>query len=326
MSLILASRSYDRQIYNAIRKSISARALDFGPPPSVAPASPTPVRSGPQVSLASLSPQQAKAMGLLTSGTCGPNSSISPSSAALKSSLASRLRQKTDLLGSTLFNLTWKERDTPQQRSIPALRASVRRTSVSDFTGWPTPNLPTGGPNVKSTAKHTGGMDLDGAVTLAGWPTPTLPSGGQTPPEGTSATGMTPDGRKVQVTLKDVANLASWPTTRSSDAEKNVRTLEGSLSEIDRKGSPQDLCMAFCADGPARLTASGHLVTGYSAETVSGDQLNPDHSRWLMACPVQWAQAAPNYDDWQRWQDLMRSLSPEQKNIALGRSAPTATQ
>lgn len=31
------------------------------------------------------------------------------------------------------------------------------------------------------------------------------------------ATGQAPDGRKVQVTLKDVAALAAWPTCRTSD-------------------------------------------------------------------------------------------------------------
>jgi hypothetical protein len=29
---------------------------------------------------------------------------------------------------------------------------------------WPTPNLPSGGPNTKSTASHTGGMDLEGRI------------------------------------------------------------------------------------------------------------------------------------------------------------------
>ena len=41
------------------------------------------------------------------------------------------------------------------------------------LSGWPTPNTPSGGPNTKSTAKHTGGIDLDGAAQLAGWATPT---------------------------------------------------------------------------------------------------------------------------------------------------------
>lgn len=43
--------------------------------------------------------------------------------------------------------------------------------SASSLPGdWPTPNTPSGGPNTKSTATHTGGLDLDGAVLM--WPTP----------------------------------------------------------------------------------------------------------------------------------------------------------
>jgi len=37
---------------------------------------------------------------------------------------------------------------------------------------------------------------------------------------------------------------SGWPTARQTDGEKNVRTLEGSLREIERKGGPQDLCQA----------------------------------------------------------------------------------
>jgi hypothetical protein len=46
------------------------------------------------------------------------------------------------------------------------------RKTVALVSGWPTPNTPSGGPNVKPTTKHTGGMDLEGAATLAGWATP----------------------------------------------------------------------------------------------------------------------------------------------------------
>ncbi len=88
---------------------------------------------------ANLSARQAKAAGLLTSGTYGPRSTISSVSAALSRSLASRLRQKTVLLGSTLYVLTWKEQVTPAGRVIPLLRASAHRTSGPDCTGWPTP-------------------------------------------------------------------------------------------------------------------------------------------------------------------------------------------
>ncbi|EEA8732919.1 hypothetical protein ABL13_004559, partial [Salmonella enterica subsp. enterica] len=45
--------------------------------------------------------------------------------------------------------------------------------------------------------------------------------------------------------------------------------------------------------GPARLTASGVLLTGCAAAMESGGQLNPHLSRWLMGFPVEWDACAP---------------------------------
>jgi hypothetical protein len=89
--------------------------------------------------------------------------------------LASKWQAGQVSTGSTVYALTWRERVTPQGRSIYALRASALRTSDSDCGGWPTPQ-----------ARDHKGADLDGVhdrggkgaplnevVRLAGWATPT---------------------------------------------------------------------------------------------------------------------------------------------------------
>jgi hypothetical protein len=49
---------------------------------------------------------------------------------------------------------------------------------------------------------------------------------------------------------KQMAEAATWPTPRTADGEKNVRTLAGSLREIERKGGVQDLAQAALATWP----------------------------------------------------------------------------
>src|SRR5260370_22700091 len=85
--------------------------------PTIQPCGPAPAR-------ANLAARQAKALGLLTSGTYGLRSTTSSNNAALTSFLVNRLRARMGLYGGILYRLTWKDRSTPAQRLIPALRAS----------------------------------------------------------------------------------------------------------------------------------------------------------------------------------------------------------
>ena len=255
--------------------AISLLALVFGLSRSVAQACRMTLMYGPEAAPANLSARQAKEMGWMTSGISGHTSSTSFASADLQSCLESRLRAKTQTLGSTLYKLTWKPWVTPSGRSRFRLRASVLRTSETARTGWPTPTV---------------GNAM-----------------GSQSSEGMSVSGMTPDGRKNAVSLNHVATFAGWPTptteanTHCYGARRTIQLKTyGAARLADHsdtwpKGSAANLegFENLLSNQPARLTASGEMLTGSCAGMESGGQLNPAHSRWLMGLPVTWDECAP---------------------------------
>ncbi len=90
--------------------------------------------------LASLSARQVKELGLTISGTSGQLSSTSSASAGLQQCLESRLQERLQARGSTLYTLAWKEWTTPSGVSRLRQRASALRTSAIASTGSvPTP-------------------------------------------------------------------------------------------------------------------------------------------------------------------------------------------
>lgn len=223
-SIDVASKTSALTTLEDFDRFISSLALAYGVTPSVALACRMTLMFGPDRVPANLSPRQAKEAGWMTSGISGRTSTTSSESAALTSSLESRLRAKTDWLGSTLYKLTWKQRSTPSGRLIPALRASARRTSDKDSTGslkdWPTPRASIAGPDFAILDRpDSGGISLSTAAALSGWTTTTTrdwkDSGADLAPR--------PDtGKERFDQLPRQANLAGWPTAKVAGIEDNL--------------------------------------------------------------------------------------------------------
>ena len=197
--------------------------------------------------------------------TCGPHGAGSFKSVSLSLSLASRLRKKTDTLGSTLYLQNWKQKATPSGRRIYQLVASARPISVTGFTSWPTPTA------LSFADSHRPGNNryMNTVTKLVGWSTPN----GDDANNGTRVSG------EFKSLTRD-AHLTGWvsPSARDwKDTPGMSRTGKKNRKRLDQL--PRQ----------AHLTDSGKKTpSGSTAKTKHFGLLDPAFSLWLMGLPIAW--------------------------------------
>jgi len=211
------------------------------------------------------------------SGRHGLTSSGLSSSASLQQSLESKLQAKLSPLGSTLYTLTWKPWTTPLGVCRSRLRASVRRTSETELTGWPTPMQADGSKACnRYREKHQNGLGAV-AILLSGWATPTVRDHKNTGNLETYIFGS-PTGR---------LNLDAGLSSGLADTDKHGRIEGGVTATTARQGNTtdtdggfgrpgptnrvwRDVDWLFCRDGKWRCVESGTFPLAHGAPSRVG--------------------------------------------------------
>lgn len=126
------------------------------------------------------------------------------------------------------------------------------------------------------------------------WPTPTVGGRGTTLPEGTTPTGMMPDGRKRTV------SLAAY------------------VAHVERRMFPTPTATAYKGWSKNHNRANTNDRIDYTIEREAYEagqsgRLNPDWCEWLMGWPIGWTALKPlGTDRFQEWQQAHSCNSPSE--------------
>lgn len=240
----------------------------------------------------------------------------------LQDKLTASLKRRLHGKGSPLYKLTWRHWDMPSGPPICALRASGRRISANDFSGWPTlivndlekRGVPVKGAGLAGAAHLTGrgttnvrghkdtsnprvgrpkGNILGEQALMTGWPTSNILSGGGSVSiEKMDATGKTVDGKKHTASLEHAVKFAGWGMPNATNPGG---TPEQALERKKNHACGQSVTVL---NHQVQLVTLGQASSTSDASTTNtvlsrGWRLNPLFSlNFLMGFPMIWTTCA----------------------------------
>ena len=270
----------------------------------------------------------------------------SSASADLTSSLVNRLKQRLPTGGSTLFVMTWSEKDTPSGRRLSRLVASGRPTSDSGCGSRRTPDAmarqggsPTSSADLDRRMERGNAIPLDSQVFLTSWGTPTsrdhkdsvetpnVPENGLLARQVWQTWWPTPDA-----SMGSGGRVSSDPETRVRGDQLRPETSE----EYWRRQSPPDPQQTASWPTPmagslatedyneagdtmsGRILLSGAPASGSPAGTENHGSLNPALPRWLQGYPIEWCQAAI------RAKRMLKRVARRGSDASVGTETPSS--